>query len=86
MARRPRTREQARQVGEIKAWARGLARAGHALSGAKLATSEYTLGGGGAPSTAKAAAATSCSPRTGPEAALAMARTCPTCGTAGASS
>jgi len=68
--------EQARQVGEIKTWARGLARAGHALSGAKLAASEYTLGDGGASSTAELGGYIVLAAE-GPEDALAMARTCP---------
>jgi len=68
--------EEARHVGEIKAWARALARAGHALSGAKLADSEYTLGDGGAFSTAGLGGYIVLA-ADGPEDALAMARTCP---------
>lgn len=68
--------ERARQVGEIKAWARGLARNGHALSGAKLATSEYRLGEGGAEGSAGLGGYIVLA-ADGPEQVLAMARTCP---------
>jgi hypothetical protein len=68
--------EREREVGEIKAWARGLAKSGHALSGAKLAESEYRLGPDGTETSAGLGGYIVLA-ADGPEQALAMARTCP---------
>lgn len=68
--------EEQREVGEIKAWARGLAERGNALSGAKLAGSEYKLGAGPVESTAGLGGYIVLAAN-GADEALAMARTCP---------
>lgn len=68
--------EQARQVDDIKTWARGLVKTGHALSGAKLAASEYRLGDGGAETSAGLGGYIVLA-ADGPEQALALAKTCP---------
>jgi hypothetical protein len=68
--------ERARQVGEIKTWARGLARNGQALSGAKLAAPEYRLGDGGVETSAGLGGYIVLA-ADGPEQALEIAKTCP---------